>query len=131
MDEEGVDIHLMVPGASLGHKDPSIDMAMIESVHRQLDDTCAHYPDRLNSLILATARDVQGSVSEIKKYAGSSWAKGIWVNLPVDYPVDHPDLNPIWETADNYGLAIVHHTFAWGYPGYRHLWDNPIIGSTA
>tara|TARA_Y100000814_G_scaffold77701_1_gene49767 strand:- start:468 stop:1619 length:1152 start_codon:yes stop_codon:yes gene_type:complete len=131
MDEEGVDVHLMVPGASLGHKDPSVDMAMIESVHRQLDDACSRYPERLNSLILATARDVKGSLSEINKYAGSKWAKGIWVNLPVDYPVDHPELNPIWEAADSHGLTIVHHSFAWGYPGYRDLWDNPFIGRTA
>ena len=131
MDEEGVDIHLMVPGAASGHPDPAVDMAMLRSVHRQLDDMCSRYPGRLTSLILATARDVEGSVLEIKRYADSAWAKGVWVSLPVDYPVDHPDLHPIWAAADDAGLTITHHSFATGYPGYRDLWDNPFIGRTA
>lgn len=131
MDEEGVDVHLMVPGAAAGHENPAVDMAMLRSVHRCLDDVCGRHPDRLASLILATARDVEGSVLEIKRYAGSGWAKGVWVNLPLDYPVDHPDLHPIWAAADDAGLCIVHHSFAAGYPGYRDLWDNPFIGRTA
>ena len=131
MDEEGVDVHLMVPGAASGHADPAVDMAMLRSVHRQIDDMCSRHPGRLNSLILATARDVEGSVLEIKRYADSPWAKGVWVSLPVDYPVDHPDLHPIWAAADDAGLTITHHSFATGYPGYRDLWDNPFVGRTA
>ncbi|MCY4447223.1 MAG: amidohydrolase family protein [Chloroflexi bacterium] len=131
MDEEGVDVHLMVPGAASGHPDPAVDMAMLRSVHRQLDDMCSRHPGRLTSLILATARDVEGSVLEIKRYADSPWAKGVWVSLPVDYPVDHPDLHPIWAAADDAGLTITHHSFATGYPGYRDLWDNPFVGRTA
>ena len=65
MDEEGVDVHLMVPGAASGHPDPAVDMAMLRTVHRQLDDMCSRHPGRLTSLILATARDVEGSVLEI------------------------------------------------------------------
>ena len=75
MDEEGVDVHLMVPGAASGHPDPAVDMAMLRTVHRQLDDMCSRHPGRLTSLILATARDVEGSVLEIKRYADSPWAK--------------------------------------------------------
>ncbi len=131
MDEEGVDVHFIVPGAASGHSDPSVDMAMLRSVHRHLDDMCSRHPGRLTSLILASARDIEGSVLEIKRYADSPWAKGIWVSLPLDYPVDHPDLKPIWAAADDAGLCIVHHSFATGYPGYRDLWSNPFIGRTA
>ena len=131
MDEEGVDVHFIVPGAASGHSDPSVDMAMLRSVHRHLDDMCSRHPGRLTSLILAAARDIEGSVLEIKRYADSPWAKGIWVSLPLDYPVDHPDLKPIWAAADDAGLCIVHHSFATGYPGYRDLWSNPFIGRTA
>ena len=131
MDEEGVDVHFIVPGAASGHSDPSVDMAMLRSVHRHLDDMCSRHPGRLTSLILASARDIEGSVLEIKRYADSLWAKGIWVSLPLDYPVDHPDLKPIWAAADDAGLCIVHHSFATGYPGYRDLWSNPFIGRTA
>ena len=131
MDEEGVDVHFIVPGAASGHSDPSVDMAMLRSVHRHLDDMCSRHPGRLTSLILASARDIEGSILEIKRYADSPWAKGIWVSLPLDYPVDHPDLKPIWAAADDAGLCIVHHSFATGYPGYRDLWSNPFIGRTA
>ena len=131
MDEEGVDIHLLVPGAASGHPDPAVDMAMLRSVHRQIDDMCSRHPGRLMSLILANARDVEGSVLEIKRYADSPWAKGVWVNLPLDYPVDHPDLHPIWAAADDAGLTVAHHSFATGYPGYRDLWGNPFVGRTA
>ncbi len=131
MDEEGIDVHLLVPGAASGHPDPAVDMAMLRSVHRQIDDMCSRHPGRLTSLILANARDVEGSVLEIKRYADSGWAKGVWVNLPLDYPVDHPDLHPIWRACDEAGLAIAHHSFATGYPGYRDLWDNPFVGRTA
>ena len=131
MDEEGVDVQLMVPGVASGHADPAVDLGMIEALHRYLDDACANDRARLKSLILATARDVEGSVLEIKRWAGSSWARGVMVSLPIDFPVDHPDLNPIWAAADDAGLCIVHHSFATGYPGYRDLWDNPFVGRTA
>ena len=51
--------------------------------------------------------------------------------LPLDYPLDHPDLLPIWAAAEEQGLCITHHSFSAGYPGYRDLWDNPFIGRTA
>jgi uncharacterized protein len=51
--------------------------------------------------------------------------------LPLDYPIDHPDLEPIWKAADEAGLCIVHHSFSWGYPGYRDLWGNPFLGRMA
>jgi predicted TIM-barrel fold metal-dependent hydrolase len=47
--------------------------------------------------------------------------------LDNDRPVDHPDLEPIWEAAEAHDLAIVHHSFAWTppyFPGYRNMWDN-------
>jgi predicted TIM-barrel fold metal-dependent hydrolase len=49
----------------------------------------------------------------------------------VGFPIDHPDLDPIWSAADEENLCVVHHSFTSGYPGYRDLWDNPFIGRTA
>ena len=76
MDEEGVDVHLMVPGAASGHPDPAVDMAMLRTVHRQLDDMCSRHPGRLTSLILATARDVEGSVLGDQALRGLSVGQG-------------------------------------------------------
>ena len=131
MDQEGVDVELMVHNAFIGHEDLSVDAGMIGAIHRFLDDVCGRYPDRLTSLITANARDVENAVGEIKTWGGSRWARGVMVDLPLDFPIDHPDLHPIWAAADDAGLAVVHHSNSAGYPGYRDLWDNPFIGRTA
>jgi predicted TIM-barrel fold metal-dependent hydrolase len=131
MDEEGVDVQLMVPSGANGHPDREVEFAFIQAQHQFLDDFCAPYPTRLKSLIVASARSVDESVAEIKRWAGKPWAAGVQVYLPLDYPIDHPDLNPIWGAAQAANLTVVHHSFASGYPGYRDLWSNPFIGRTA
>jgi predicted TIM-barrel fold metal-dependent hydrolase len=131
MDEEGVDVHMMVPNGANGHPNPEVEMEFIRAQHRFLDDMCSPHPHRLKSLIVVSARNVEESIKEIKAWAGSSWAVGIQPYMPLDYPVDHPDLNPIWKAAQEHNLAVVHHSFATGYPGYRDLWGSPFIGRSA
>jgi predicted TIM-barrel fold metal-dependent hydrolase len=131
MDREGQDMHLLVPGVATGHEDPAVDLGMVQALHRYLDDVCGRYPDRLKSMIVANARFIEESVLEIKRWGGAPWVSGVLVSLPIDFPVDHPDMDPIWAAADDAGLCVVHHSFAAGYPGYRDLWDNPFIGRTA
>jgi predicted TIM-barrel fold metal-dependent hydrolase len=131
MEREGQDVHLLVPGAPSGHEDPVVDLGMLQALHRYLDDVCGRYPTQLKSMVVANARFIDESVAEIKKWAGKPWVRGVHVSLPIDFPVDHPDMDPIWAAADDAGLCIVHHSFAAGYPGYRDLWDNPFVGRTA
>lgn len=131
MDDEGTDVQLVVPSGANEHPDPSIEMAFLKAEHRFLDDFCGAYPHRLKSMLVASARSVDESVEEIKRYAGKPWLVGVRPALPLDYPIDHPDLEPIWRAADEAGLCIIHHSFAWGYPGYRDLWSNPFLGRMA
>ena len=56
---------------------------------------------------------------------------GVYLNLPLEYPLDHPDLHPLWRAMDEAGLCYIHHSFSEGYPGYRDLWRNPFLGRTA
>jgi predicted TIM-barrel fold metal-dependent hydrolase len=128
MDEEGVDVHMMVPAGPNGHQDPWVEMEFVRASHRYLNDFCAETPHRLKSLIVVTPRSIEESVAEIRRWGGSSWAVGVQPHFPLDYPLDHPDMDPIWAAADEAGLCIVHHSFAFGYPGYRDLWDNPFLG---
>jgi uncharacterized protein len=130
MDEEGVDVHLVVPHGP-EHPDADVHMEFLKAEHRFLDDFCGAYPHRLKSMLMASARRVEESVGEIKRWAGRPWVVGVRPALPLDYPIDHPDLDPIWQAADEAGLCIIHHSFAWGYPGYRDLWNNPFLGRTA
>jgi predicted TIM-barrel fold metal-dependent hydrolase len=130
MDEEGVDVQLVVPHG-VEHPDANLHMEFLKAEHRFLDDFCGAYPHRLKSLIMVSARRVEESVGEIQRWGSRPWAVGVRPILPLDFPIDHPDLDPIWQAADEAGLCIVHHSFAWGYPGYRDLWNNPFLGRTA
>ncbi len=131
MDEEGVDVQMMVPYGPNGADNPEIEHEMIAAQHRWLEDFTKAAPNRLKSIIIASGRNIEKSVEEIKKYGQSSWSVGVQVYTPLDYPIDHPDLAPLFHAAQDEGLAIVHHSFASGYPGYRDMWDSPFLGRTA
>jgi uncharacterized protein len=131
MDTEGVDVHMMVPAGANGHENPEVEMEFIRANHRWLSDFCGEHPSRLKSLIVATGRSVEESVEEIHRYGSEPWAVGVQPYMPLDYPMDHPDNDPIFRAAEEENLAIVHHSFATGYPGYRDLWNNPFIGRSA
>jgi predicted TIM-barrel fold metal-dependent hydrolase len=131
MDEEGVDVHTMVPSGANGHPDQEVEQEFIRAGHRFLDAMCGQYPHRLKSLIVCSSRNVEESVKEIQQWGKSSWAVGVQPYMPLDYPIDHPDMEPIWKAAQEHNLPVVHHSFASGYPGYRDLWANPFIGRSA
>jgi predicted TIM-barrel fold metal-dependent hydrolase len=131
MDEEGVDVHLMVPAGPVGHEDPWVEMEFIRANHRYLSDFCSDYPHRMKSLIVVTPRAIDASVEEIRRWGRSPWAVGIQPHFPLDYPLDHPEMAPIWAAADEAGFCVVHHSFSWGYPGYRDLWENPFLARLA
>ncbi len=131
MDREGIDVALMVPGTVSGTGVLEADLEFIRANHRYLENFCSSDPSRLKSLIVADARFVDDAVKEIKRWAHSRWAAGVHVVLPLDYPIDHPDLHPVWAAAQEEGLPLVHHSFSTGYPGYRDLWSNPFLGRTA
>jgi predicted TIM-barrel fold metal-dependent hydrolase len=132
MDEEGVDVQLLVNnGGPGGHENPAVDVEFMRAQHRYLDDFCGRHPHRLKSMIAVNARYVDESAEEIRRWSRSPWAVGVYLNLPIDYPLDHPDLHPLWRAMDEDGLCFIHHSFSEGYPGYRDLWRNPFLGRSA
>jgi predicted TIM-barrel fold metal-dependent hydrolase len=131
MDAEGQDVHMMVPGGGQEHADPWVEAEFMRVNNRYLNDFCGTDPHRLKSLIGVTPRNLAASVEEIRRWRDCQWAVGIQPRLPLDYPIDHPDLEPLWQAADEAGMAVVHHSFSAGHPGYRDLWDNPFLGRLA
>jgi predicted TIM-barrel fold metal-dependent hydrolase len=131
MDEEGVDVQVMVPTVPWGHDNPAVEIECMRAIHRLLNDFCADNGKRLKALLVLNAKYIEASVQEIRTWGHSPWAVGVWVNLPLDFPLDHPDLHPIWTAVEEAGLCVVHHSFSGGYPGYRDTWSNPFIGRTA
>jgi len=133
MDDEGSDVHFLVPSvwtSVVGVPDVSLEVALIRAFHRFMHDFCSPFPDRLKGPIVASTRDVAEAVREIRAWGRSKWAVAVLPLLANDRPVDHPELEPIWEAAAAHDLAIVHHSFAWTppyFPGYRDMWDNVYI----
>jgi predicted TIM-barrel fold metal-dependent hydrolase len=133
MDEEGTDVHAMVPDVTTGFAllgDPSIEVSVNRAYHRFMNDLCSKYPGRLKAHLAVTGSAVEDSVLEIKTWGDAPWAVGIWPYSGVDKPLDHPDLEPIWAAAAEKDLAVVHHSTTWVppyFPGYRDVDDNRFL----
>jgi len=51
----------------------------------------------------------------------------VFVYAPYQFPLDHPDLEPVWKAAADYDLSIALHTFTVMppyAPGGLDSWDN-------
>jgi predicted TIM-barrel fold metal-dependent hydrolase len=135
MDDEGADVHFLVPSSwtgSVGLEDPAFEVGFARAYHRHMADFCGQGPDRLKSMIVASSRCVDEAVREIHQWGTSKWA--VAVMLLQNLPVDHPALEPIWKAAQDYDLAVVHHSSTWNppyFPGYQDLWDNIFLGRMA
>jgi len=133
MDIEGADRHFLVPSAwtaVVGHPDVSIEVALIRAYHRHMRDFCGVAPDRLKGPIVASGRAVGEAVREIREWGKSKWAVAVLPLLDNGRAVDHPDLEPIWQAAEEHDLAIVNHSFFASppyFPGYRDMWDNAYL----
>jgi len=111
--------------------DPILGMEFIRAGHRYVNDFCGTDPHRLKAGLTVTPLAIDASIEEIQRWGPSPWAVAIHPHLPLDYPLDHPDLNPIWAAAQEANLAVIHHSVSVGYPGYRDLWSNPFLGRLA
>jgi predicted TIM-barrel fold metal-dependent hydrolase len=137
MDDEGTDTHFLVPTLWLsvvGLPDADYEINLIRAYHRHAADFCGQFPTRLKTAIVASARNVPEAVREIEQWGTSKWAVGVIPALGPDMPVDHPDLEPIWQAAQEHDLAIVHHSNTWNppyFPAYRDVWDNIFLGRLA
>ena len=138
MDLEGRDIDVIIPGTWANGLTSLDDVTLAEGLytayHRYMGEFCSKEPSRLKSLILAPTADIEWTVSEVKALAAESWVVGVSPILPEGMPVDHPDLDPLWEVMNDAHLPILHHSFTFEppyFPGYRDLWGNIVVARTA
>ena len=137
MDEEGVDAHFLIPTAwtsLVGHDDAALETNVIRAYHRHMEDFCAGHPGRLTSMIVASARNVDAAVQEIRTWGNSKWAVAVMPLVTKDVPADHPSLEPIWNECVEHDLPVAHHSFTWTppyFPGVFDLWDNIFLGRLA
>ena len=138
LDFEGVDVNLLLPSGWWGtwttDDTPALEAAMYRAYHRWMEEYCAAYPQRLGGVILASGRDVAGSVQEIKRWGKSRWAWGVLPYAPYGMPLDHPDLEPVWAAAAEFDLSIALHTFTVMppyAPGGLDNWENLFLQRSA
>jgi uncharacterized protein len=131
MDLEGINVSLMLPSGWFGAwtevDDIGLETAMYEAYHRWMAEYCAAFPARLKGVILVSARAVKTSVAELNRAAKESWPLAVFVYAPYQYPLDHPDLEPVWKAAADHDLSIALHTFTVMppyAPGGLDSWDN-------
>ena len=114
-------IFLKIPTAwtsLVGHEDPSLETNVIRAYHRHMEDFCAGHPGRLTSMIVASARDVEAAVKEVRDWGKSRWAVAVMPLVTKDIPADHPDLEPIWRACVEHDLPIAAST---ALPGRRPI----------
>ena len=138
MDYEGVDVNLTLPSGWFGTwtagDDVALEAAMYRAYHRWMADYCGAFPERLGGIILASARDIDGSLAEIRRWARSRWAWAVMAYAPAGMPLDHPDLEPVWAEAAEHDLAVVLHTFTVMppyAPGGGDTWENLFLQRSA
>ena len=119
MDDEGTDAHFLVPTSwvsVVGLPDVELEVGLIRAYHRHAADFCGQFPGRLKTAIVASTRAVDEAVREIHRWGTSKWAVAVLPVLGKDMPLDHPDLEPIWQAAQEHDLAVVHHSNTWNPP---------------
>jgi len=137
MDDEGTDVHFLVAtgwGSVSDLPDVAFEVELMRAYHRHAADFCGQFPTRLKTMIVASTRAPDEAVSEIRRWGTSRWAVAVLPYLTKDVPIDHPDLEPIWQAAQEFDLPVVHHSLTWNppyFPGYRDLWDNIFLGRLA
>jgi predicted TIM-barrel fold metal-dependent hydrolase len=137
MDREGRDVDLMYPGnwaPPLVTLDPALQQALYGAFHRYIQEFCSVNPDRLKSMALLPCGDIPWSVAELRSLVEEKWLAGVWLMLPEDMPIDDPDLDPLYDILNEYRLPILDHSFTSEppfWPGYRDVWDNPVMVRTA
>ena len=138
MDMEGRDIDVIIPGTwangLTGIEDVSLAEGLYSAYHRYMREYCSADPERLRSIILAPAADIEWSISEIKAASKERWAVAVAVILPEGMPIDHPAVDPLFEVLNEEHLPILHHSFTFEppyFPGYRDMWGNIAVARTA
>jgi len=138
MDQEGVDVNLTLPSAWFGaftaDQDVELEAAMYRAYHRWMADYCGVFPARIKGVILVCPRDLENSLQELERCTKEDWALAAFVYAPSGFPLDHPDLEPVWAACQHHDLSVVLHTFTSSppyAPGGQDNWDNHFLQSAA
>src|SRR5262245_16418252 len=113
MDREQVDVAVCFPSFATSLcclEDVELEAAMLTAYNRWMAENCAPYPARLKGVLMATMRDMDLAVREIRRCAREPWVVGICVSGHMDDKnLDHPMFHPLWAEARAQDLPILVH----------------------
>jgi predicted TIM-barrel fold metal-dependent hydrolase len=134
MDREGIDHQVIYGSITLAFNsliDPELAVALCRAYNDYIHDDVASHADRLHPVAVLPLQDPQAAVSEMKRCVEELGMAGVCLppNLPQPHPaapdrfpdirvpkhLSHPDFHPIFETAQELGVAIGIH----GAPGMQ------------
>ncbi len=128
MDIEGVDVNVIFPSGTTPNfssmDNVELELFMYEAFHRFMKDYCDPYPHRLKSVILASGRNVDASLTELRRCAKEPWPVGVFPVCSGKMPLDRPEWEPLWAAAQEYDLTVIIHSFTMGSPDPPGLYDN-------
>jgi hypothetical protein len=111
MDLKGIDVNMVLPSGGLpalcSLNDVALELAIYQACQRFLKDFCAPYPERLTSVILASGRDIDKSVAEVRRCGNEDWPVGVFPICPPGMSLDAPAWDPLWAVAQEYDLTVV------------------------
>lgn len=112
MDAMGVDVHVMYPTAFLTYMtgDPATQVALCKSYNRWIADRSAQSNGRLRFVAVVPALDIPAAVEEVH-WAKQHGACGVFkLATEIGRRITDPYFFPIYEAANDEGLALCIHT---------------------
>jgi hypothetical protein len=74
--------------------------------HRWMADSCRTF-QAASKVCLSQRGNINASIAELHRCA-KVLPLAIFVYAPYQFPLDHPDFEPVWKTAADYDLSTLH-----------------------
>lgn len=128
MDVEGIDVSVIFPSGLSSFSaldDVGLEAAIYKAYHRAVSEYCQTDPQRLKWVAVVCQRDIETGVAELMRSAEDPNMVGACISTRMpDKLLDHPDLVPLWEAAQDLEVAVVLHGQGNGRPPYgMGNWD--------
>jgi predicted TIM-barrel fold metal-dependent hydrolase len=115
MDRAQVDVAVLYPthvSSYCALRDTGFENALYRAYHRWVADFCAKAPQRLKWALVANMRDVKAGVAETRHWAERDPnLVGVYLSpqAPEGKLLDHPDLHPLYQVAQDLDLPLLVH----------------------
>jgi len=112
-DRDGVAAEIIYPTVGMvlcNHPDPDYKRACFQAYNRWLATFCEPAPDRLLGIGQTALRSPAEGAADLREIAAMGFRGAMLPgNAPYEHDYDHPDWDPLWETAIELGMPLSFH----------------------